>query len=125
MPTKISLTDCIVRFTPEPECENPEKCFDLPEAVAHVRHLAEFSEWGWCVVRCTVELKAKACVQFADPLSDDDYAQLCELVGTDYLGECSYESEEDFRAGGYAEDMVTQALDDLLRKMESLGLDVE
>ena len=48
------------------------------------------NEWAWCQVRVVARYGA--------------------FEGTDYLGGCSYRSEEDFKAGGYYEDMKAQAL---------------
>jgi hypothetical protein len=43
-----------------------------------------------------------------------------EFLGDDYLGCCSYESEEDFRApGGYFDDMKRAALDELNEKVRA------
>jgi hypothetical protein len=41
--------------------------------------------------------------------------------GHDYLGCCSYLSEEDFKNGGYWEDMKQQALDDLNRTVAEVS----
>ena len=52
------------------------------------------NEWAWCYVRVT--------------------ATYYGLHGTDGLGGCSYENEEAFRQpGGYFDDMVTAALEEL------------
>lgn len=49
--------------------------------------------WLWCLVKVTAKYK--------------------QFEGVDYLGCCAYESEQDFRNGGYFEDMCDQAFDDL------------
>lgn len=51
------------------------------------------NEWAWCCVHVIARWK--------------------DFEGHDHLGCCSYESEEDFKAGGYWEDMKARALDDL------------
>ena len=42
------------------------------------------------------------------------------LVGRDHLGPCNYRDEADFKAGGYYEDMVEQAAEEVRRSAESL-----
>ena len=56
------------------------------------------NQWAWCRVIVTAEY--------------DD------LSGGDALGCCSYESEASFRADGYYDSMVSEALDDLWRQLE-------
>lgn len=52
------------------------------------------NEWAWCSVCVRVSWKS--------------------FEGTDYLGCCSYESQEDFiKPGGYYTDMVDRALEEL------------
>lgn len=43
--------------------------------------------------------------------------------GSDYMGGCSYEDEEDFRefSGGYFEDMKERAYSDMIAKIEALN----
>lgn len=53
----------------------------------------ECNPWAWCLVRVR--------------------AWAGSVYGEDYLGCCSYESEEDFKRGGYWEDMQANALSDL------------
>ena len=96
---------CEIEIRLHPEDTHPRDHFgyDTKEendaAVAHVLALAERTEWGWC----TVEVRA----EFAG------------MVGNDYLGGCSYESERDFcQPGGYYDDMVDQAVEDLAVKLE-------
>lgn len=50
--------------------------------------------WAWCIVRVTAEWEG--------------------LRGDDYLGACCYASEEDFKTGGYFEDMQQAAYQHLL-----------
>jgi len=45
-------------------------------------------------------------------------AQFGKFEGTDHLGCCSYENEEDFKNDGYYEDMKQLALDDLNRELQ-------
>jgi hypothetical protein len=58
----------------------------------------EWNEWAWCLVRVTAIYE--------------------EWEGTDYLGCCSYESEEEFKAGGYWDDMKELAYADLCAAFE-------
>lgn len=58
--------------------------------------------WAWCCVKVTAKWK--------------------HWRGVDYLGACSYESEADFKHGGYWEDMKSQALAALNR---AIAEDVE
>ncbi len=60
----------------------------------------EYTEWAWCCVKVTARWKG--------------------LEGTDYLGGCSYKSEEDFRKDGYYEDMCSTAYDDLVQQINAL-----
>lgn len=60
----------------------------------------EFNPWAWCTVRVI--------------------AKWDEFEGDDYLGCCSYDSEEDFKEGGYYEDMKTSALENLNDHIENL-----
>lgn len=58
--------------------------------------------WAWCTVRVTATWKG--------------------IIGTDYLGACSYKNEKDFKAkGGYYQDMKNQAFDDLIRQIKELA----
>lgn len=71
-------------------------------AARQVRELADRTEWGWCVVEVR--------------------ATFAGVVGRDVLGGCSYESEADFKSpGGYYDDMVSTALDDLATQLEDIA----
>jgi len=59
----------------------------------------EWNPWAWCSVKVT--------------------ATLGSFQGSDYLGCCSYASEEDFKAsGGYYDDMVDAAIEELTKELE-------
>jgi len=58
--------------------------------------------WAWCCVKVTA---------FIDGI---------DLEGVDYLGGCSYKSENDFKRGGYWKDMKQQAKNDLLTQIEKI-----
>ena len=55
---------------------------------------------------------AWACVRVIAKFKDMD-----RPVGVAHLGGCSYKDEEDFKQGGYFEDMKGEALQDLLKKL--------
>ena len=58
------------------------------------------NEWAWCTVRVTARWR--------------------DFVGADFLGGCSYESEKDFIAGGYYEDMKARALATLNNELKTV-----
>ncbi len=64
------------------------------------RQLKDGNEWAWCCAHVRVSFES--------------------LQADDYLGGCSYLSEEDFRAGGYYEDMVNSCLDEILSQIEKI-----
>ena len=89
-----------------PEYDGPEGHFDTGDSeedakiCRKIREDAEWNEWAWC----TVEVRATwKCVS-----------------GNDFLGACSYASEDDFKHGGYFEDMKAEAFAELCSKIESL-----
>lgn len=55
-----------------------------------IHQLNSGNQWAWCCAKMTAKYKG--------------------FEGVDYLGGCSYESEENFRKDGYFEDMKVQAL---------------
>lgn len=59
------------------------------------------NEWAWCTVRVVAKWEG--------------------FEGEDYLGGCSYESEEAFIADGCFEDMQDAALSDLNDKLAALS----
>lgn len=86
---------------------DPEEHFENPQDVEWVRQQIEAENvWGWC----RVALRAS----WHDPNTDKDYE------GWDYLGGCSYASEQDFkRPGGYYDDMKKQAYAELQKQVEA------
>lgn len=75
--------------------------YDRQDEEAILARLSEGDEWAWCVVKVTV---------------------LCgRLSESEYLGGCSYESEEDFRANsGYFDDMVDACKRALVRDAKAV-----
>lgn len=62
------------------------------------------NDWAWCTVQVTAEWKG--------------------ITGTDYLGQCSYNSEEDYKKNsGYYEDMKFTAYNELITNLKALGDD--
>lgn len=80
--------------------------FSEPEDVENIRQqLADGNDWAWCRVQVHAT--------WTDPETGKEYE------GNDYLGGCSYASKEDFKQpGGYYDDMVNAAYDDLMSKVE-------
>ncbi len=72
------------------------------EIAQHIHdELNNGNEWAWCTVKVTATYKGHE--------------------GTDYLGGCSYKSENDFKeVGGYYEDMKIAAFNDLIASLEAL-----
>ena len=97
----LTLADVEVTLAALPEDDTPGGHFgydieeENAEAVADVYRRAGRSEWGWCVAHVRVALPGTS------------------LHADAYLGGCSYESADDFKAGGYYDDMVAEALAEL------------
>ena len=66
------------------------------------RQLDSGNEWAWCCVRVVAEWNS--------------------LEGDDYLGCCSYASEEDFQSGGYFEDMKEESTLRLLAQIDRVQI---
>jgi len=99
-PRKLTKGEVEITITPEEEDRGPEGEFSSgdPEADAELVHeiherLARGDLWAWCTVK--VE------------------ARFGQFYGTAYLGGCSYEHQASFMEGGYYEQMVGDAVDDL------------
>lgn len=86
--------NCIVSGDDEYDCEVENTIID---------RLNDGDQWAWCIVKVTVRLV-------------DDFA-ISESV---YLGGCSYDDEDDFLLGGYYEDMVSEAKENLKNRLENL-----
>ena len=90
------------RLFVRPEDFSPHDNFDHLTA-ADILESAESNVWAWAAV----EVQAVAV-----------FAGGAEVIGSDFLGGCSYGSENEFRAGGsYFEDMKIEALSDLMGKL--------
>ena len=62
---------------------------------------ARGNEWAWCKVRVEAVWK--------------------NFTGNDHLGGCNYESEQDFKASGYYENMKECAYENLVQQFEELN----
>lgn len=72
---------------------------DDKTSIAWVEEQLELgNRWAWCDVKVT--------------------AYMHGLEGTAYLGQCSYESREDFVRCDYYETLVNEAVDDLAKQLE-------
>lgn len=60
--------------------------------------------WAWC------------CVEVA--------ARWGSFSGHNYLGCCSYRNEGDFREGGYFEQMIQEAIDDLNQQVQATAQEI-
>lgn len=73
---------------------DPAESFDDPESVKDIHaKLDAGNPWAWCEIRVVGRWKG----------FDSD----------DYIGACSYNDENDFKQGGYYEDMQKKILNDL------------
>lgn len=68
-----------------------------------ISSLESGNEWAWCVVKVTARVPGVDVVE-----------------GVDYLGACSYASAEDFKQGGYLEQMQDSAYAELCRNAEAM-----
>jgi hypothetical protein len=88
-----------VNLEREPCDYGPEGCFEDDEIVAAVRADYEAgNQWAWCDVCVTASYLDFTSAPY-------------------YLGGCSYDSEEDFRADAYFSDLVDEALNSLAAEM--------
>lgn len=105
---ELTLDEVEVELTIDTDEHGPEGCFatDEPdkdeELVREIRErVASGDVWAWCTV--TVEARWNG------------------FVGTDVLGGCSYKDEADFKEeGGYYQQMVAEALDELNRSIAEM-----
>lgn len=112
MPAKrLTIHDVRLSITASPEGITPANSYRIPVIKTDEEELKRFVSdvedmvgkydlWGWC----QVEVKAK----------------LGSLSGSAYLGSCSYEDEADFKRGGYYEQMVEEAIEELQAQVDEL-----
>ena len=91
---KRSLTrdDVVIKVFAYPEQDMPDGDPDFVAAVNEMYMSAE-GDWGWC--RVAVE------------------ASFGGMCGVAHLGQCSYLNLDDFKAGGYYEQLVEEAVGEL------------
>ena len=68
--------------------------------------LEQGNPWAWCTVRVSVSTEIAGMTFQRD----------------NYLGGCSYKSEEDFKKCGYFTDMVAECSDDLAEDLKNLRI---
>lgn len=93
LPEDIQIEGNASAIDPETDLKNEQWIYS---------QLESGNEWAWCTVKVTA---------FIDGI---------ELEGTDYLGGCSYLSQEDFERGGYLADMQNSAKSDLLNQINAI-----
>jgi len=82
-----------------PEDVSPEDMIDDAEVCKNIyEQLNARGSWAWCCVKVTAKF---------DRFEEDVY-----------LGCCSYESEEDFKSGGYYDDLCDEAFENLQNELE-------
>jgi len=93
------------------EYEHPNNSFALDDETQEevvnsiLKDLNNGNEWAWCSIRV-----------------NGSYKNI--LKASDYLGCCSYESEEDFiKNSEYYEDMKEVIYQDIIKQLESLSID--
>lgn len=82
--------------------DSGDKDLDQQEEQKVINDFNSGNPWAWCTIKVTA---------FIDG---------CPVKGVDYLGGCSYKSEDDFKKDGYYEDMCQQAKDDLLNQFKNI-----
>ena len=109
---QLSLSDVQINLVVEDEQIGPLDSYCVPGIISRddpdaqrfaddvQEMIDDYGLWGWCQV--TVE------------------ARLGPLVGRAYLGGCSYANEEDFKNGGYYDDLVDEAIEDLQSQIDEL-----
>jgi hypothetical protein len=88
----------------EPDDSPVDRAMD-PEAIKWVEdQLAEGNEWAWCEAQVIAKWK--------------DSTGLTYQGESGWLSGCAYYNEEDFKKGGYYEQMQQEAYEDLVSKVE-------
>ena len=90
--------DPLDSFDPAVYAEDPEFCAFL-QRVEEDRKRGDVS-WEWCDVKVEVTFNGV-------------------FEGEAFLGACSYVNFQDFKEGGYYEDLLDEAFDDLERRLTS------
>ena len=69
-----------------------------------LQRVEQGDEWAWCHVKVTIYASCVRMVECGMAITVDTWAN-------DNLGCCSYMDEDEFKAGGYYEDMVKTCID--------------
>ncbi len=103
----LTASDVLIEILIEEEPEPIEKALsfkstgaDHSEYIEKVQNDNGYNPWLWCFVEVRATYKG--------------------LSGSAYLGGCTYEDEEGFKAGGYYEQMVSEALEELNANIQNL-----
>ena len=103
-PSEVEFTlKCMNEITPvRGNCiSSGDEAFDKECEDKILKDLDDGNPWAWCYVRVIARWKS--------------------FEGSDCLGGCSYESEEDFKQpGGYYDDMRQAAFANLMQQINSL-----
>ena len=84
-----------------PEHDHPRDFYDDEQRIKDVCELYSWTVWGWCTVKVTAKWNG--------------------IEESEYLGGCSYESEEDFiKNSGYYDDMRKEAIARLFAMIEKI-----
>lgn len=96
----LTRDDVIITVEALPEDSSPEGHFSTGDderdrkICAEIREKAEWNSWAWCCIKVTASWRGHS--------------------ASDYLGGCCYDSKEEFVSeGGYYDDMVDRALEEL------------
>jgi hypothetical protein len=94
-------TECLIEYTPiEKALSFEETGVDHSEYINKVLEGEGDNLWNWCTVIVIASFKG--------------------LQGTAYLGQCAYENEDDFKKGGYYEQMQDEAFQELKGKVSEI-----
>lgn len=103
----LEVSDVIIEIIIDESFQPIEKALSFKETGAdHSEYIEKVQNdngdnlWLWCDVEVKATYKG--------------------VSGSAYLGGCAYESEEDFKAGGYYEQMVSEALEELNSNIKDL-----
>lgn len=109
---RITIADVKIQVIPTDNNQSPRRSYAVPGIISadsedtdrFVRDVEEMIDehglWGWC----QVEVKAT----------------FGQLTGSAYLGGCSYKDEDDFRNGGYLDQMVDEAIGDIQTQLDEI-----
>lgn len=108
----LTIDLCKVSIEVEPEYTPIQTALGFKETGAdHSEYIAKvlkddgFNPWLWCTVKVNVDFNG--------------------LHGYAYLGQCAYENEEDFKKGGYFEQMQEEAFEMVKRQLEVIMYELQ